>query len=132
AIEPRRSRETFSTGFLLTKADMDWFEQSYLLSDGDRADPRVSVIRATDLSGLPPTHVVTAGFDPLRDEGEAYAAALQDAGVTVTSRRHPEWIHGFANMTAVSDSARAAMLELAEAIRAGLRPQGTPDIDSTD
>jgi acetyl esterase len=114
------SRDTFAEGFLLTKADMDWFERHYLPPEADHADPRVSVLRADDLSGLPPAYVATAGFDPLRDEGEAYAERLRDAGVEVTLRRHPGLIHGFANMTAISPTARSAMLELAEAIRLGL------------
>ena len=74
------------------------------------------MLRAADLAGLPPAYVATAGFDPLRDEGEAYAARMQEAGVQVTLRRHPGLIHGFANMTAISRTARAAMLELAGAI----------------
>jgi acetyl esterase len=115
------SRELFAKGFLLTKADMDWFERHYLPPSTDRADPRVSPLRAPDLTGLSPAYVATAGFDPLRDEGEAYAARLREAGVQVTLRRHPGLVHGFANMTAVSRTAREAMLELASAIRTHLR-----------
>ena len=114
------SRDLFAAGFLLTKADMDWFERHYLPEASMFEDPRVSVLRAADLSGLPPAYVATAGFDPLRDEGEAYAKRMHAAGVSVALRRHPGLIHGFANMTAVSRSARAAMLELAGALRMGL------------
>jgi acetyl esterase len=122
----QQSRDTFAKGFLLARADMDWFERHYLPADVDRTDPRVSMLRAADLSGLPPAYVATAGFDPLRDEGEAYAARMQEAGVAVTLRRHPGLIHGFANLTAVSRTANAAMLELAAAIRLGLaRPDAT-------
>jgi acetyl esterase len=99
---------------------MDWFERQYLPSDSERTDSRVSVLRAADLTGLPPTYVVTAGFDVLRDEGEAYAAQLKEAGVRVVLRRHAGLIHGFAGMTAASRSARAAMLELCGAVRMGL------------
>ncbi len=116
----QRSRDEFARGFLLAKADMDWFERHYLPPGIDRSDPRVSVLRAADLAGLPPAYVTTAGFDPLRDEGEAYAARMREAGVTVALRRHPGLIHGFANMTKVSRSARAAMLELVGALRMGL------------
>jgi len=114
------SRDVFAKGFLLTQADMDWFEDHYLPPGVDHSDPRVSVLRAPDLSGLPPAYVATAGFDPLRDEGEAYAKRMQEAGVTVALRRHPGLIHGFANMTAVSNTAHAAMTELAGAVHAGL------------
>ena len=120
AVGGQRSRDEFAEGFLLTKADMDWFEDHYLPPGVDHADPRVSVLRADDLSGLPPAYVATAGFDPLRDEGEAYAVRMQEAGVPVTLRRHPGLIHGFANMTAISRTAHAAMLELAAALRTGL------------
>ncbi len=120
AVGGQKSRDTFAKGFLLARADMDWFERHYLPPGADRTDPRVSMLRAADLSGLPPAYVATAGFDPLRDEGEAYAARMQEAGVEVTLRRHPGLIHGFANMTAISRTANAAMLELAGAIRTGL------------
>jgi acetyl esterase len=116
----QRSREEFATGFLLTKADMDWFEDHYLPATVDHSDPRVSMLRATEFARLPPAYVATAGFDPLRDEGEAYAQRMQDAGVPVTLRRHPGLVHGFANMTAVSPTAHAAMLELSGALHAGL------------
>lgn len=114
------SRRTFGAGFLLTSNDMDWFERHYLPKGSDRADPRVSVLRAPDLSGLPPAYIATAGFDPLRDEGEAYAERLREAGVGVDLRRHPGLVHTFANLTAVCQSARTAMLETAEALRTGL------------
>jgi acetyl esterase len=121
AVGGHRSRDEFAAGFLLTRADMDWFERHYLPPDADRTDPRISVLRAENLSGLPPAYVTTAGFDPLRDEGEAYAARMRDAGVQVTLRRHAGLVHGFANMTAVSSTARAAMLELTAALGAGLQ-----------
>ncbi len=120
ALENRRSRELFAEGFLLTAADMDWFQESYLPNRADEADPRASVFRAEDLSGLPPAYVLTAGFDPLRDEAEAYAERMQQAGVPVALCRYQGLIHSFANLTAVSRSARAAMLEAAGALRMGL------------
>jgi acetyl esterase len=120
AVAKAPSRHTFGDGFLLTRNDMDWFEDHYLPSDSDRSDPRVSVLRAPDLSGLPPAYVATAGFDPLRDEGEAFAARLREAGVPVALRRHPGLVHTFANLTAICPSARAAMLEAAGALRFGL------------
>jgi acetyl esterase len=119
-----RSRLLFADGFLLTKGDMDHFEGYYLPPGSDIDDPRVSVFKTPDLSGLPPAFVATAGFDPLRDEGEAYALRMQEAGVTVALRRYPGLIHGFANQTSVSRSSRAAMLEIAGALRMGLAPSG--------
>jgi acetyl esterase len=118
------SRNLFSDGFMLTKGDMDSFEGHYLPPGTDKTDPRVSVLLAPDLGGLPPAYVATAGFDPLRDEGEAYALRMREAGVQVALRRHPGLIHGFANMTAVSRSSRGAMLEVAGALRLGLAPRG--------
>jgi acetyl esterase len=114
------SRTLFEEGFLLTKADMEWFEQRYLPDPSLTLHPRVSVMHVDDLSGLPPAYVTSAGFDPLRDEGEAYAGRMRAAGVPVALRRHPGLIHGFAHFTSVSRSSRAAMLEAAGALRMGL------------
>jgi acetyl esterase len=114
------SRELFREGFLLTRRDMDYFEDRYLPAGTDRRDPRVSVLQADDLSRLPPAYVATAGFDPLRDEGEAYAERLQKAGVQAALRRHPGLVHTFANLTAICPSARQAMLEACGALRMGL------------
>ncbi|HET9676929.1 MAG TPA: alpha/beta hydrolase, partial [Solirubrobacterales bacterium] len=115
-----RSRRTFAEGFLLTRNDMDWFEEHYLPPGTDREDPRVALVNAPDLSGLPPAYVAVAGFDPLRDEGEAYAEQLRKAGVQVALRRHPGLVHTFANLTAICPSAREAMLEAAGALQMGL------------
>ncbi len=120
AVGEQTSRLTFAEGFMLTKADMDWFEAHYLPDGAQSDDPRVSMLHAADLSDLPPAYVTTAGFDPLRDEGEAYAKRMREAGVRVALRRHPGLIHSFANLTAVSPTSRAAMLEAAGALRMGL------------
>jgi acetyl esterase len=114
------SRRLFGEGFLLTRRDMDFFESRYLGAKEDAADPRVSPLRAADLSGLPPAYIATAGFDPLRDEAEEFALRLQEAGVRVALRRHPDLVHTFANLTAICPSARQAMLEAAGALRMGL------------
>lgn len=122
SAEEPRSRQLFAEGFMLTKTDIDRFEHFYVGPGSDVNDPLISILKAPDLSGLPPAYVTTAGFDPLRDEGEAYAIRMREEGGTVAIRRHPSQIHGFANQTAVCRSARAAMLELAGALRMGLAP----------
>jgi acetyl esterase/lipase len=119
-VEAWPSRATFAEGFLLTARDMDWFRDRYLPDPSVVADPDVSPFQAADLSGLPPAYVATAGFDPLRDEGEAYARKMRAAGVPVALRRHPGLVHGFGQMTEVSRTAQAAMLEAAGALRMGL------------
>jgi len=114
----RRSRELFGEGFLLTNAEMDWFEANYLGTDSAHAaDPRASPLLAEDLSGLAPAFVVTAAFDPLRDEGEEYAQALRAAGTPVTLRRYPGFIHAFIAAAGVSRSAREAVIEIAGVTR---------------
>jgi acetyl esterase len=118
------SRKLFADGFLLTRGDIDYFEAHYLPPGSDAHDPRVSILEAPDLSGLPPAYVATAGFDPLRDEGEAYALRMREAGVQVALRRHPGLVHSFANETAISRTARGAMLEAAGALRMGLARAG--------
>ena len=92
------SYEANAEGYLLTTRDMEWFADQYLPREVDRYSILASPRLAADLSGLPPATVVTAGFDPLRDDGAAYADRLQDAGVTVRYRNYPEMIHGFAGM----------------------------------
>jgi acetyl esterase len=120
ADEEPPSRRTFGDGFLLTRPDMDFFEDNYLPAGADRGDPRVSLLRAADFSGLPPTYLAVAGFDPLRDEGVAFGRRLEEAGVPVSLRLHPGLVHTFANLTAICPSARQAMLEAVGALRMGL------------
>jgi acetyl esterase len=120
AIDPRPSRALFAEGFKLTQLDIDHCERAYLPDKEMGYDQLASILRAPDLSNLPPAYVATAGFDPLRDEGEEYAARMSAAGVQVAQRRHPRLTHLFANLTGVSRSSRAAMLEAAGALRMGL------------
>ncbi len=93
-----RSHDVFAENLFLTRADVLWFRQQYSPQPEQWRDPRVSPLLAADLSGLPPTRIWTAGFDPLRDEGEQYGAMLQDAGVPAVVRREPTMIHGFFGM----------------------------------
>jgi acetyl esterase len=116
----RESSRLFGAGLYLTTESRTWCQDHYMPPGTDRSDPRLSPLRAENLSGLPPAIVVTAAFDPLRDEGEAYAAALQAAGNRVVLVRVPGMIHGFVNMTAVNRAARDATLELCGMIRAEL------------
>jgi len=114
-----RSRELFGEGFFLTTRDMDWFDGNYLGPAREAAlDPRVSPILAQDLSGLARAIVVTAAFDPLRDEGEAYAEAMRAAGTPVILRRFGGLIHAFINLAGVSTRCRDAVMEIAGMTRA--------------
>ena len=113
------SAASFQTGFYLTTAFMDLAHDSYI-ADSDPRDPRISPAYADLPAGLAPAYVVTAGFDPLRDEGEAYAALLEKAGAQVELRRFGDQIHGFFNMVGAGRSARAANAEIASALRRGL------------
>jgi len=99
-------------GPLLTRADMEWFFEQYLTSPVEGQNPHVSPLRASSHEGLPPATVVTAGFDPLRDDGVAYAEALSDDDVAVRHRHYPSMAHGFLSLTddvAVADEAMDAV-----------------------
>jgi acetyl esterase len=111
---PRASQRLFAEGFLLTLRDRDAFFHHY--THGTSAcvdDSRVSPMRTADLSNAPPALIAIAGFDILRDEGEAYASALESAGVPVRVLRHPGLEHGFIHLTGVCPTARRAMLAIA-------------------
>jgi len=88
----------FAENYQLTRKGMQWFAAHYLASSEDGLNPEASPLLAKNLAGLPPTLVVTAEFDPLRDEGEKYAERMRAAGVAVTATRYPGMIHGFAAM----------------------------------
>lgn len=109
-----------ATGYLLEKETMDWFYGQYLPAGTDRAEPTVSPGRAASFEGLPPAYVLTAGFDPLRDEGKAYADALNAAGVAVEYVDYDSIIHGFFTMQGVIDLAGTAVKAAAASLRAAL------------
>ena len=120
ATTRRRSRDLFADGFFLTDDDMTWFLDHYCPDVDQRHDPRLSVLLAEDLRGLPPAYVATAGFDPLRDEGNAYADRLREAGVPVVKRQHDDLIHGFVSFVNIGTRFREAVAEAAGALRTGL------------
>jgi acetyl esterase len=119
-VNVARSRLTFAEGFILTKANMDWYELQFFGPDGDRRDARASPLLAGELAGAPPALIVTAGFDPLRDEGEAYAERLRDAGVRTLLRRHPGFVHGFMHVFIGGPGSREAIAEMGGVLRAAL------------
>ena len=112
----RPSHEENAEGLFLTGDDMTWFRSQYV-GDHDLADPRISPLMAADLSGLPAAVVITAEFDPLRDDGEAYAEALEAAGVSVRKRRFDSLIHGFFAMGTASTAALEAADEVCDELR---------------
>lgn len=108
-----------ASGYFITRGDMERFWDDYLETDLDGDHPYASPLRTPDLADLPPATVITAGFDPLRDEGRAYADRLEDAGVPVNRLEYPDMIHGFLTMLADPewDRAREAIDDLAEDLR---------------
>jgi acetyl esterase len=116
----RRSRDLFADGFLLTDFDMTWFLDHYCPDTASRTDPRIAVLLADDLRGVPPTYLATAGFDPLRDEGNAFADRLREAGVPVVKRQHDDLIHGYTSFIGLGTRFREAVSEAAGALRTGL------------
>jgi acetyl esterase len=103
------SMEDNAVGYFLTRDDMRWFYGHYLRSEADGDDPRVSPLRNPDLRGLPPAYVITAEYDPLRDQGIAYAEALRAAGNDVEAKTYPGMFHGFFVMDAFIDAAKVAV-----------------------
>ena len=106
-------------GYFLTRDMMAWFWDHYVPNRADRENQYCSPLRARDLKGLPSATVLTAEFDPLRDEGERYAARLKEAGVPTTMTRYEGVVHGFFGMSVLFDQARAAIDQAAAALRGG-------------
>ncbi len=109
-----------ATGFVLTTEDMRWFWRHYLAREEQGREPLASPLLAKSLADLPPALVITAGCDPLRDEGEAYAARLRDSGVAVTLTQYPGMFHGFLRMTRILDQSRVVLDEIAGALKKAL------------
>lgn len=112
------SMTTYADAFPLTSGMMAWFLGHYLGPDDDPTGPRLSPLREKDLSGLAPAVIATAGFDPLTDQGEAYAKALREAGVTVRYRCYDSLCHAFTAFTGAVPAADAASREIAALVRA--------------
>jgi len=115
------SMEENAKGYFLERESMQWFTRMYCPDAAQRTDPRLSPLIAKDLSGLPPAYVATAGFDPLRDEGKAYADKLDAAGVSVTHVNYPGMIHGFFSLRGLIPKAREAVAAAAAAVREGVK-----------
>lgn len=108
-------------GLQLWRQDMIWFWNLYLPDPSAADNPLASVLRAPDLSGLPPALIITAEYDPLRDEGESYGARLRDAGVQVELLRYEGMIHGFISRAAILDMGKHALALTSEALRKALK-----------
>lgn len=120
-VDEAPSRLAFAEGFGLDRGMMRWHADQYVPDAADRARPDVSPLRAGSLAGLPPAVVATAEYDPLRDEGEAYAARLADAGVPVIATRYLGMVHDFTDATRF-DAAEALVDEVAGALRRAAAP----------
>lgn len=114
-----RSTDEFAEGYGLTRADMEWYGSHYVATDADRDHPYASVLRA-DLNRLPPAFVITAECDPLRDDGEAYADRLREAGIAASHKRYPGMFHGFLGFPEQLTDAEEAFEDAGAALRAAL------------
>jgi acetyl esterase len=120
-VERTESRRLFGEGYVLTERFMTGAEEAYFAPEADKGHPDASGVRRQEFpGGIAPAHVVTAGYDPLRDEGEALAALLADNGVQVTSVRYPSMIHGFLHLVGAGREALAHNHEIAERLRAAM------------
>lgn len=121
ATQSFASVQSLSTGFLLEKPQIDWFREQYSPDRTQWIDPRNSPWFAPDVSGVAPALIQTAGFDPLRDEAEAYGEKLRAAGVAVESVRYPSLIHGYLHMAGDIPAAGVALEGLIEALKRALK-----------
>jgi acetyl esterase len=109
-----------ATGYLLSREGMQWFWSHYVPNAEQRNEAYAAPLRAEKLALLPPATVITAEYDPLRDEGEAYAARLLDAGVATVATRYDGQVHGFVSLFEVFDQGKLATEQIAAALRAAL------------
>jgi acetyl esterase/lipase len=115
------SLREFAVGYFLDKPTLDWFFAHYIPTGTDIMDTRVSPLHAPDVKGLPPAYVMLGGFDPLHDEGLAYAQKLRDAGVKVEIKDYADLVHCFIYMQAVLPQAHTAVAVAAKAVRDGMK-----------
>jgi acetyl esterase len=120
SVETTPSREQFADGYFLTRETMDWFDNHYLPPSADRLDERISPLLTPPPGNLAPALVITAGYDPLKDEGRMYAEALRDAGIPCRYVDYESQIHGFASFTAFSSVADEAIADAARTVRDAL------------
>jgi acetyl esterase len=111
------SHRQLEDGFIIPRDRILWYSEQYLRGEGDRTDVRAAPLRAPDLRGQPPALVITAGFDPLRDEGRAYADRLREAGVDVLYREYPGQIHAFVSLTKAIPEGMACTLAIGDYLR---------------
>lgn len=114
------SHRKFASGFRLDRDEWQWYRTSYITDPAEYTDPRASVLHDDSVGGLPPTYIATCGFDLLRDEGEAYAKKLEDAGVPVIFRCHGGQLHGYVNRAGFDPDALSALVHDAGVLRAGV------------
>jgi acetyl esterase len=111
------SHRELENGHVIPRDRVTWYMQQYLRGEADQSDLRASPLRAPSVTGQPPAMIVTAGFDPLRDEGHAYADKLRQSGVDVVDREYPGQIHAFISLTKAIPQGMACTLEIAEYLR---------------
>jgi acetyl esterase len=107
-------------GYFLERRAIEYFNSLYLPAGTDRNSPKVSPLRAKNFSGLPPAYVMLGGFDPLHDEGQAYADKLRAAGVKVTVADYADMVHGFIYLQTVLPQAHEAVTQAAKAVKKAL------------
>lgn len=112
------SHKLFSNGFFLTEERMKWYRDQYLRTADDRDNPRASPLAADDLSGLAPAFILTAGFDPLRDEAESYAKRLKEAEIPVGVIRYEGMVHGFCSLSGLLPDSDKSLKMIADVVAA--------------
>lgn len=111
------SQQEYSSGYLLERDSIEWYKKQYIPQDQDAMDPRISLLYAHDFSSLPQALIITAEYDPMRDEGETYAQKLKSAGVPTELKRYKGMVHGFFQMEGILDETRLAINHVGETLK---------------